>query len=100
MRIYVEFKIRNFGECDGRCTAYFYDEDGTLLRDFNGKYLTTTDNVAVGRDFSPDWYNFFLSDDDFSFINVDLFMPYEELHINRVNRDGKRILKFRVKCGK
>lgn len=93
MRIYVEFKIRNFGECDGRCTADFYNEDGTPLRDFNGKYRTTTGNVSVERDFSPDWLDIFFSDDGFSSVNANLFMPYDELHINR---DGKRNLKFRV----
>lgn len=93
MRIYVEFKIRNLAECDGQCIAYFYDEDGTPLTDFNGKYRTTTDNVAVGKNFVPDWFDIIFSDDGYSSVNANLFMPYDELHINR---DGKRNLKFRV----
>lgn len=70
--------IPSFSERKGLVTAYFYDENGSPLKDLNGKYCHSGGNVCLCDVFqlSATAFNFRQSYSDFV-----LFMPYNELHV-------------------
>lgn len=79
MGMWIHFRLDadNMKGKTGRCSAYFYKEDGTPLRALSDdRYSTEDGNVAVGKDFTPRYENAFYED-------FTLFMPYSELHITR-----------------
>lgn len=86
MRIHVKFNVDNFKDAKGRVVAYFYYKvNGHPLKDTNGSYNTTSDNVSTGRNFQPNYLKSTYND-------YTLFMPYKELHLGR----GKHDLKFYI----
>lgn len=79
MGMWIHFRLDadNMKGKTGRCSAYFYKEDGTPLRALSDdRYSTEDGNVAVEKDFTPRYENAFYED-------FTLFMPYSELHITR-----------------
>ena len=76
MRIHFRLDADNMKGKTGRCSAYFYKEDGTALVDLNDRYHTTDGKVSCGEDFTPRYENSYYED-------FTLFMPYSELHISR-----------------
>lgn len=78
MRIHVKFDVQNHKSQKGRVSCYFYKGDGTALKDTNGYYKTNDGNVSCGKDFTPSY-------DDSIYEDFKLFMPYNELHTNRVS---------------
>lgn len=83
MRIHVKFSINNLQQVPCTATAYFYLDSGEALRDFNHKYNTTDGHVSVSTSFTPGYVNT-------SYNDLQLFMPYSELHMNK----GTYQLKF------
>lgn len=77
MLITADFDVRNGAGQPAGFTAFFYFDDGSNrpLRDFNNRYRTQQGNVAVGETFTP-------NSDNESYNNFELFMPYDELHMD------------------
>ena len=73
MRIHVNFTIYNYKDRKGYCSAYFYNSDGTPLKDYNKVYSTSAGNVSAWNTFVPIY-------DNTSFNDYALFIPYSELH--------------------
>lgn len=75
MRIHIKFTLKNLLNVNCRTTAYFYFEDGTIIRDENNQYYSVDGQVSVGETFTPPYeistYN------DFK-----LFIPISELHLH------------------
>jgi len=80
----VHHKIRTVGmngkELEVAC--YFYNADGTALRDQNNSFRTTTGEVSVGER-QPVQY------DDATFNDFTLFIPHDELHAGAGAHDLK-----------
>jgi hypothetical protein len=82
MRVHVSFNINNYQGKKGYCSAYFYNSDGTPLKDLNNSYKTQTGNVATSNTFTP-LYPYTLFND------YALFIPYSELHKPKGSYDLK-----------
>lgn len=63
----------------------FYDESGNPLRDQNGSLATDTGQVAIGKNFTPEY-------DTMEVTKMLLFIPVEELHLN----DGITSFKYQI----
>lgn len=85
MRIYIDFSVDNMLDKQGSCVAWFYFSDGTELKDYNSNYNTTDGQVSTSEDFEPGYINAVYTD-------FELFMPYDELHLD----DGESNLKFYI----
>jgi len=72
MRIHVNFTIYNYKGRTGHCLAYFYNSNGTPLKDYNNAYNTSTGNVCTNSTFVPSFDNTIYND-------YVLFIPYTEL---------------------
>ncbi len=77
MVIRANLDVRNGAGKPAGLTAFFYFDNSANrpLRDFNNRYRTQQGDVAVGRTFTPNSANE-------SYTNFELFMPYEELHMD------------------
>ena len=82
MRINVNFSASNLTGNGIRVCAWFYFENGNVLKDFNNQYSTSDGQVTVQKRITS----------TSSYQTVSLFMPYSELHMN----SGKYDLKFLV----
>lgn len=74
MVIHTSFGVENQRGAATEVVAYFNNSAGQPLRDSDGDYRTTTGKVSVGDDVQPA-YDYTTYDD------VDLFLPYGELHL-------------------
>lgn len=86
MMIHVKFTTYKMLNKQGECNAYFYFENGTALKDYNGYYKTVSGKVSVGETFTPSYESSEYSD-------FKLFIPYTELHISS---SGSYSLKFQL----
>ena len=86
MRIHVTFTVNNMLNQQGSCTVWFYLANGSKLQDKNKSYTTPNGQVAVAKNFTPDYANSGYSD----FV---LFIPYSELH---GEENTQQDLKFNV----
>lgn len=88
MIIHVKFNVQNMKGKTGRVTAYFYDDNGNALIDTNGRYNTTgsPSYVAVGKNITPSY-------DNSSYSDLELRMPYSELH---QTGSSARTIKFKI----
>lgn len=86
MKILVDFSVQNMKGIDGACSVYFYYENGNRVKDNNGSYATSDNQAATGKTIKPD-------NDNSSYTDVELFMPYNELEVGT----GKHSLKFYCK---
>ena len=86
MRIHFRFSIQNMQGWKCRAGAFFYFDSGKRLKDFDGKYCTTTGDVATNTDYFKPRY------DNSSYEDYVLFMPNRELHMDKGSYD----LKFRI----
>jgi subtilisin family serine protease len=85
LEIRFSFDVANFAGSRGQVAAYFYF-DGPAnrpLRDFNGRYQSSTGTVAAARSFTT-------KDAQQTFDDFYLFIPYDELHLSQ----GQHNLKF------
>jgi len=82
MLIHVKFYVDNMAGEDGRVNVYFYKSDGTKLRDFDDRYLTTNGYVAAWKGFTVNYAS--AKFDDFK-----IFMPYKQLHLGKGRYDLK-----------
>ncbi len=86
MRIHIKFTIHNSKDEECMAVAHFYSDSGALLKDFNGQYNSADGYVAVGTNFTPVHTGTIFED-------FQLFMPIDELHLDK----GIYNLKFVIK---
>lgn len=85
MLIHLKFNTTNMQYIKGSASAYFYFNNGTKLKDFNGIYSSADGQVSSGTDFTPPF-------EKTSYKELTIFIPHSEIHINRGTHD----LKFHV----
>jgi len=86
MNIHAKFEVDNLKGVDCKAAAYFYYSSGGKLRDSNNSYCTNDGYVSsYGVGFTPTYDGALYSD-------LELFMPYDELHLS----NGKHELKFYI----
>jgi len=86
MMIHAHFTVEGAKDQSCQTAAYFYYSTGEILKDFNQAYRAPDGQVSVANDFTPPYEQ--TSYDDFT-----MFMPYDELHMDKGHYD----LKFQVK---
>jgi hypothetical protein len=74
MNILVDFDVRGMKGLDGKCSAYFYYQDGGKVMDTNQKYDTTDGQAAVSVSFKSSY-------DNSTYTDYKIFMPYSELEV-------------------
>ncbi len=72
LKIYLDMDVKNLKGKTGMVAIYFYDSEHNPLPDRNGKYRTTSGQVAHSRTFTPSY-------DSSHYKNFTLFMPNDEL---------------------
>jgi|GEM_PF-3579106 len=85
MKIHVKFSVYGMLNKQGTCIAWFFYSNGTAVKDTNGIYKSSDGQVSVGEKYKPSYDNAICND----FL---MFMPYNELHLNR----GSYNLKFHI----
>jgi hypothetical protein len=76
MSIFPQFSITNGANVEAEVAAYFSQQDGQPLKDFNQKYYTSEGQVAVSKKIMGCCKTSMPTQD------FHLFIPYSELHLN------------------
>jgi hypothetical protein len=82
--IHTEVFVENRMHTEVEATAYFQHPDGTPLRDSNEEYNTINGDVAAFTRFRPDREN--------QSLRVDIFIPWDELHISTYGETNLRVV--------
>ena len=80
MVISVDLSTCNLQDIDCQVAAYFSDASGEPLRDLNDDYRSYDGEVSVGTSLTP-------SRREQHFFDVELFIPYAELHLTPGTHD-------------
>lgn len=86
MTIKSSFNIKNAKGKKCKIGSFFLYRDGTPLKDQNQLYLSRDGDVATYNDFTPLY-------DNTNFKDLEVFIPYDELHLG----NGRTKLKF-ISC--
>ncbi len=73
MNIHLVLDVYNHGGFEAYARFLFYLHDGSMLRDYNGEYVTLDGQVTVEKTFTPK-----SAEENYDVI---VFMPYDELHV-------------------
>jgi hypothetical protein len=92
MRIHVKFTAYGMKNLPSFLAVYFQDEAGNTLKDSNGKFNSTSGDVAVYRELNPGY-------DPVDYDDLTVFMPYDELDLSDGNWDLKLDVKLIYKAG-
>jgi hypothetical protein len=92
MRIHVKFTTYGMKNLDSYLAIYFMDKNGNYLKDKNGKFNSSSDDVAVYRDLKPGY-------DPAEYNDYWVFMPYSELDLPNGNWDLTMDVKLIYKGG-
>lgn len=90
MRVHFNFNVFKYKGLPCSANVYFYKASGEPLKDLNGKYKTTGGDVAMYVNFTPGYENTPYND-------VQLFMPYDELHLDTGKFDLKFVIELQCK---
>jgi hypothetical protein len=82
MRIHVKFSVFNLKGVDSQLAIYFEKSDGTKLKSTSKSFSSKDGQVAVYRALKPGY-------DDTVYKDLELFMPYDELKLERGKYDLK-----------
>jgi len=82
MRLHTHFEVRNMKDRNVNVVAYFFFDDGTTVRDFDGYYTSADGQVSVGLS-STAIYDHSIWND------YAIFMPYDQLHMGTARFDLK-----------
>jgi hypothetical protein len=82
MRIHVKFSVFNMKGVDSQLAIYFEKSDGTKLKSTSKNFSSKDGQVAVYRALKPGY-------DDTVYKDLELFMPYDELKLERGKYDLK-----------
>lgn len=85
MMIHVSFNVNNLQGQNCALNVWFNYKNGSKLMDFNGLYKSTDGQVSIFSSFTPGYENT-------SYNDFQVFMPYDELHMQR----GRHDLKFNM----
>lgn len=85
MMIHTEFETVGCVGDDLAVCVYFYTEDGTALKDYDGSHTTDSGKVSTYEKTQTEYHNSIWND-------FKIFMPYDQLHM----ASGKHDLKFYV----
>ncbi len=92
LRIHVKFTVYGMKNLPSYVAVYFKDKDGDYLKDDNGKFKSSSGEVAVYREldvgYDPGDYN-----------DLTLFMPFSELDLSDGNYDLGMDVKLIYKAG-
>ena len=80
LRIHARFTVNNHLNANCLITAHFYYANGQALKDFDGQYNDVNGYVSTNRNFVPAYASARYDD-------LTLFMPYDQLHMDRGNTD-------------
>ncbi|MCI4667075.1 MAG: hypothetical protein MRZ79_02870 [Bacteroidia bacterium] len=86
MRIHAKFDINYLQQEECKMIAWFYFKSGSVLKDFDKKFYTTSGQVSVHRSFTPKY-------EKTTFTDLSMFIPYSQLHCTG---SGRYDLKFMV----
>lgn len=86
MVIHVDFNIENHMSSPCQMAAYFSFADGAMLKDFDKNYTTDNGQVSTSAFFTPLYKNAHFED-------IEMFIPYEQLHM----ASGEHSLKFTLR---
>ncbi|MDF2193439.1 M12 family metallopeptidase [Paraflavitalea sp. CAU 1676] len=78
------YQIQNAQGKKCKFVAFFYNANGTPLKDFNQQYYSNNGNVVVGEEVTANYAS--------TLFNTQLFIPYEELHLATGNHNLKVII--------
>jgi hypothetical protein len=92
MRIHVKFTTYGMKNLNSYVAIYFMDEDGNYLKDKNGKFASSSDDVAVYRELTPAY-------DPAEYSDLTIFMPYSELDLTDGNWNLTMDVKLIYKAG-
>lgn len=81
-----DFKVKNGLRQEFTMAIYFYQADGSPLKDSNKKFYSTNGNVAVFKKFTPAYV-------DAVYNKFEVFMPYDELELEEC---GEHNLKYSI----
>ncbi len=80
LKIRVKFKTENLNGSQCGVAAYFFLKEGhVVLKGYNSLFTSTDGQLSVGKYFVPE------NDIFYDYDESDLFIPYEELHLNKGN---------------
>jgi len=82
MRIHVKFSVYNMKDVDSQLAIYFEKSDGTKLKSTSRKFSSKDGQVAAYRALKPGY-------DDTVYKDLDVFMPYDELKLDKGKYDLK-----------
>ncbi len=74
LNVLATFTVNGMKGKTGQIVAYFIYEDGSPLKDLNGKYDTTDGDVSSGENFTPRY-------DSAKYTDFKIFIPLKELHL-------------------
>ena len=86
MTIKMKLNVHGLKDKDGQVAVYFYDENGTVLKDKNDKYNTSGGDVATHDNIKPKY-------DNTEWSEFKLSIPYSELHLS--GGAGTKSIKFK-----
>jgi hypothetical protein len=86
LRVHVKFTAYGMKSLPSYLAIYFQDNEGNTLKDSNGKFNSTSGDVAVYKELNPGY-------DPVDYDDLAVFMPYDELDLS----DGKWDLRMDVK---
>jgi hypothetical protein len=86
LRIRTTFTVHGMKDWPGMVAAYFFDGNGGVLRDLDGKFGSASGEASVGGPITP-------GHDPALFEAFELFMPYGQLHL----RSGTHALRYIVR---
>jgi len=92
MLIHTKFTTYGMRNLPGYLAIYFMDSRGNYLKDKNGKFASSSDEVAVYREITPAY-------DPADFNDLTVFMPYSELDLPNGNWDLTMDVKLIYKAG-
>jgi hypothetical protein len=93
MRIHVKFTTYGMKNLNSYLAIYFMNEDNDVyLKDKNGKYNSTSDDVALYRELTPAY-------DPTDYNDLSVFMPYSEFDLPDGNWNLKMDVKLIYKAG-
>jgi hypothetical protein len=92
MRIHVKFTTYGMKNLNSYVAVYFMDGNGTYLKDKNGKFASSTNEVAVYRELTPAY-------DPADYNDLTIFMPYSELDLPDGNHNLTMDVKLIYKAG-
>ncbi len=73
MEIHLKVNMYNHGGFEAHARFLFYLTDGSMLKDYNGEYVTLDGQVTVEKTFMPK-----SAEENYEVV---VFMPYDELHV-------------------